>query len=139
VEVVAQQTVSVSIRHRLDVLGVKLHEVMVIAFFQEYIFAVVAAIIDMVELAVIQSRGGGHGQRSRRPERFFTASWGVREIDDPGIGFSSNLSRNLSGLVVGRQFLPIIQDNLECYTSPFVYPLCSGHTSKEEHPASGKD
>jgi hypothetical protein len=50
-EMIFQQAVRVRFRDGFDVLGVELHKVRVIALFDKYVFAVRAAIVNVVEHA----------------------------------------------------------------------------------------
>jgi hypothetical protein len=61
VKVVAQQTIRVCIGHGHDVPGVESQEVAVVTFFDKNVFLVVAAVKDMVILAVLERNWLGHG------------------------------------------------------------------------------
>jgi len=48
-----QQAISKGVRNRLDVFGIELQEVAVVAFLNEDALSVVAAIVDMIVLTVL--------------------------------------------------------------------------------------
>ena len=60
-KVVAQQAVGVGIGHGQDVVGVEFEKVAVVAFFEEDVLAVVAAVKDVIVLVVLERDGLGHG------------------------------------------------------------------------------
>jgi hypothetical protein len=54
VKVVSQQTIGIRIGYRLDVLGVELQKIAVVAFLDKDVFAIVATVVDMIILAVLE-------------------------------------------------------------------------------------
>lgn len=47
-EVIAQQTIGVCLCDRSNILCVKLHEIVIIALFEEDILAIIATVVDMI-------------------------------------------------------------------------------------------
>jgi hypothetical protein len=52
--VVSQQTIGIRIDYRLDILGVELQKIAVVAFLDKDVFAIVATVVDMIILAVLE-------------------------------------------------------------------------------------
>ena len=60
-KMVSQQAIGEGIGDGFDIFGVQLHEVGVVALFAEDVFAVVAAVVDVVGAFVLQWERLGHG------------------------------------------------------------------------------
>ena len=64
---IAEQAVGKGFRNGFNMVGIQLHEIVIVPFFDKQVFPVIPAIVDMVILA------GDEGWRihGRTPDRFF--------------------------------------------------------------------
>jgi hypothetical protein len=89
-EMVSKQAIRKCFSDWLDVFGVQIHEVSVIAFLYKNILAVVAAIVDMV-IGVVEQRGwAGHGCSSNETLKVF--------LLDSRLDLQDSPARNGAGL-----------------------------------------
>ena len=52
-KMVSQQAISKSVGYRHDIFDIEFQKIMIVAFFDKNVFAVVAAIVDVVVFAVL--------------------------------------------------------------------------------------
>ena len=71
VKVIAHQAVGEGIGDWLDVVSVELEKVGIVALFDKDVFAIVAAIVNVIVFAVLKRNRLWHGVFVRRPDRRF--------------------------------------------------------------------
>jgi hypothetical protein len=60
-KMIGQQTIGKRLGHQLDMAGIKLQKVAIVAFFLENVLSIITPIVDMVVAAIFEGGWAGHG------------------------------------------------------------------------------